>query len=119
MSDLALLQEAVAQETAKTRFSGVVLVEHDGTPVIREARGYANRSDLVPNGMDTRFGIASGCKIFTAAAVCQLIEQGALSLDQTIGDLLDAPLGRIDPAITIRQLLTHTSGIRACRTSCT
>ncbi|MEX0974476.1 MAG: serine hydrolase domain-containing protein [Bacillota bacterium] len=105
------MREAVDQEMAKTRFSGVVLVEHDGAPVIREARGHANRSDLIPNEMGTRFGIASGGKISTAVSIYQLIEQGILRLGATIGEILDIPLGRIDPAVTVAQLLTHTSGI--------
>lgn len=88
-----------------------MLVEHEGAAVVREAHGYANRSDLLPNETGTRFGIASGCKIFTSVCVYQLIEQGFLNLESAIGDVLDASLGRIDPAVTVGQLLTHTSGV--------
>ena len=99
MLDTDLMREAVDQEIAKTRFSGVVLVEHNGARSISEACGYANRSDLVPNEMGTRFGFASGGKIFTAVSIYQLIEQGILRLGATIGEILDIPLGRIDPAV--------------------
>ena len=111
MLDPRALREAIMDETSESGFSGVVLVEQDGRPVVSEARGYANRSDLIPNGMDTRFGIASGGKGFTAVAVYQLIEQGVLSLETAVGDMLDIPLGHVDPKVTVAQLLTHTSGI--------
>jgi len=111
MLDPSALREAILDEVSESRFSGVVVVEHNGAPIISEARGYANRSDLIPNVMETRFGVASGGKGFTAVAIYQLIEQGLLSLGTTVGDVLDVPLGHVDPKVTVAQLLTHTSGI--------
>jgi CubicO group peptidase (beta-lactamase class C family) len=92
-------------------FSGVVQVRERGDVVFAAAYGLANRADAVPNTVATRFGTASGTKTFTGVAVCQLIEEGKLSADTRLVDVLDAPLPNFDPAITLHHLLTHTSGV--------
>lgn len=91
-------------------FSGVVRVERDGQ-VLAKAYGPAHRGYGVPNTVDTRFGIASGCKGFTALAVVSLIEQGLLSLSTTAREVLGDDLPLIDDAVTVEHLLAHRSGI--------
>jgi len=59
---------------------------------------------------DTAFPIASVSKTFTSALVLELVADGRLSLDGRARSYL--PTLPIDPAITIRQLLDHTSGLR-------
>lgn len=73
--------------------------------------GYADLPNERPNRMDTRFGTASAGKAFVAVGVLQLVEKGVIALDSTIGELLPMDWKAIDPQITVRQLLTHTSGI--------
>lgn len=73
--------------------------------------GYANRAEEIRNRVDTRFGIASGSKVFTAVAILQLIETGELRFDTQLGDCLDVEFPHADPRVTIHQLLTHTSGM--------
>ena len=93
-------------------FSGVVLVSDDqGEEVFVRCCGYANRSWKVPNSQDARFRIASVGKMHTAVAVLQLDERGLLSLDAGIVELLELEDTRISNRITIRHLLTMTSGI--------
>lgn len=60
-------------------FSGVILVKEKKGIVYEEAFGYANRNECINNTLQTRFGIASGCKIFTAIGVCQLVENGVIT----------------------------------------
>jgi D-alanyl-D-alanine carboxypeptidase len=64
----------------------------------------------VPLTRDMLFGIGSNSKLFTAVAVLKCRENGLLRLDDSIGAWLP-PMRNIDPAITTRQLLNHTSGI--------
>ena len=90
---------------------GCVLVFEDGAVVYEKATGFADWPNQVPNTPATRFATASAGKVFVAVAILQLIEQGRLSLGDTIGDLLDIDLKQIDGAVTVEQLLTHTSGI--------
>jgi CubicO group peptidase (beta-lactamase class C family) len=92
-------------------FCGVVLIKQKGKVIIEEAFGYADVPNKRPNRLDTIFVTASAGKVFTATGILKLIERGKLGFDSTIGDLLDFDLKQIDPAITVRQLLTHTSGI--------
>ena len=92
-------------------FCGVILIKQKGKVIIEEAFGYADVPNKRPNRLDTIFVTASAGKVFTATGILKLIERGKLGFDSTIGDLLDFDLKQIDPAITVRQLLTHTSGI--------
>jgi CubicO group peptidase (beta-lactamase class C family) len=92
------------------QFSGAVLVARNGVPIFRRAFGLANREWGVANTPDTKFRIGSITKQFTATAILQLAQAGKLSIDAPVAKYYsEAP-----PAwsgITIRHLLTHTSGI--------
>lgn len=93
-----------------TDFSGVVRVERDGQ-VLTRAYGLAHRGYRIPNTVDTRFAVASGCKGFTALTVVSLIEQGLLSLSTRAREVLGDDLPLIDDAVTVEHLLAHRSGI--------
>lgn len=99
------------RERSTEPFAGVVSLRHGNTIIFERAYGAALRSDAIPNQLDTRFQIASGCKIFTSVAICQLIERGVLTPTTLLADCVDVPFPQFDPHITIHQLLTHTSGI--------
>lgn len=72
------LQNILIDIQEKVDFSGTVLVENqEKVALVSQSFGYANRSEQIDNHAKTRFGIASGCKIFTAVAICQLIEKGS------------------------------------------
>ncbi len=59
---------------------------------------------------DTPFHIGSISKSFTALAIMQLVEAGQVDLDTGVADYLDVFRGRPQGQITVRQLLSHTSG---------
>jgi CubicO group peptidase (beta-lactamase class C family) len=89
-------------------FSGSVLIVQDGEVVLRDAYGMANAT--TPFTSDTVVDAGSIGKQFTAAAVIQLQSQGLLSVQDTVGSFFpDAP--EDTAAITVEQLLTHTSGL--------
>lgn len=73
------------------------------------AKGFANRVDERPIAVDSRFGIASGSKVFTAVAVLQLVGQGKLELSASLSELLPKTFPNFKA--TIHQLLCHTSGL--------
>ncbi|MBM6616257.1 serine hydrolase domain-containing protein [Bacillus suaedaesalsae] len=93
------------------QFSGSVLVKNQESILFESSYGYANRSEQIKNHRNTRFGIASGCKVFTSIAICQLVEKGILTFDTPLIDCLDVDFPLFDKEITIHHLLTHTSGI--------
>ncbi len=92
-------------------FSGVVSVLNEGQPLFQKAYGFADIPNQIPNELNTKFATASAGKAFVAAGIMKLIEDGKLSLETKIGEVLDFDLRKIDSGITVRQLLNHTSGI--------
>ena len=93
------------------RFNGVISLMQNGSHLCQAAFGYADIPNKIPNEINTKFGTASAGKVFVATAVLGLIEKGITRFDAVIGDILRFDLKNIDPKITIRQLLNHTSGI--------
>jgi D-alanyl-D-alanine carboxypeptidase len=91
-------------------FSGAVLVAKDGKPIFRKGFGLADREWDVANTPETRFRLGSITKQFTATAILQLAEQGKLGLDDPISKYYPAAPAAWAP-ITLKHLLTHTSGI--------
>jgi len=81
----------------------------DGS-IWRGAAGAADVASRTPVTTDTSFSVASVSKTFTSALILALIEEGRLSLDGAARGYL--PSLPIDPAITVRELLDHTSGLR-------
>jgi len=108
---LATRAKAAIQAYADANiFSGTVLIAKDGKPVFVESYGAANRELDVPNARDTKFRIGSITKQFTATAILQLAESGKLNVDDPVSKYYsDAP--KAWDKITIKHLLTHTSGI--------
>jgi len=92
-------------------FSGVFSTSGPDGMLFQHAGGYRNKAEKLPNTMDTVFGIASGTKLFTGLSVCKLIDEGKLSLDDKLCDILPFNLGHIDKTVTVYHLLTHTSGV--------
>ena len=92
-------------------FSGVFSVSNVDGVIFQQACGYRNKAEELPNTAETAFGIASGGKLFTGLAICKLIDEGKLSLEDKLCELLSVDLGKIDKRITVFHLLTHTSGV--------
>jgi len=92
-------------------FSGVVSVYCKDQPFFQKAYGFADIPNQIPNVLDTKFATASAGKAFVAAGILKLIEDGQMTVQTKIGEILELDLMQIDPGITVRQLLNHTSGI--------
>lgn len=97
-------------ETAD-QFSGVVLVAHQGKIVFHNAYGRRDEKSEALNLPNTRFNIASAGKMFTSTAILQQIAQHRITLDTRVGEVLtDYPNKVFANTVTVRHLLTHTSG---------
>jgi CubicO group peptidase (beta-lactamase class C family) len=106
----AALDAYLKAETAHQRFSGVVLIAQNGTPLVRSAYGHADWTQKIANTPQTAFLLYSNTKQFTAAAILLLRDRGKLTLDDPISKHLpDTPPEWA--AVTLHHLLTHTSGI--------
>ena len=93
------------------QFNGVALVVERGTVIYKKAFGYANFEWKIPNTPDTKFRIGSITKSFTAILALQLVERGKIRLDDRITEYLPGFSSGTGGKITVRQLLTHTSGL--------
>ena len=90
------------------RFNGVVLVAGNDKIIYQNAIGYSNISTQKNNTIHTRFQLASLSKVFTATAIMQLVEKGDIQLDDALTKYLPTfPY----TGITIRQILSHVSGL--------
>lgn len=87
-----------------------VLVLRDGKPLVRRGYGLADLEAGTPVTPGTNFRLASVTKQFTAAAILLLAQDGKLSLDDPVRKWLPS-LPASDAAITVRHLLTHSSGL--------
>lgn len=111
MKSVSDIDKYLKELEAANRFSGAVLISRGDEKILLKSYGYADRSAMTRNNPKTRFNTASMTKLFTAAAVFQLIDRGLLTLDTKIFDLLDLKKSAISPEVNIYHLLTHTSGI--------
>ncbi|MCM2983934.1 serine hydrolase [Niallia sp. FSL W8-0951] len=105
------LENQIKITVNRNKFSGTILIKKAENNLFSASYGYANRSDNIKNTIDTRFGIASGCKLFTSIAICQLVEKGKLSFESKLEDCLPIIFPNFNKDITIHHLLTHTAGI--------
>jgi D-alanyl-D-alanine carboxypeptidase len=89
---------------------GAMAFVRDGNRTIRLSSGYGNLAPKTPMRAGDRFRIGGLTKTFTATVVLQLVGEGKVALDDTVEQWLP---GRISNggAISVRQLLNHTSGI--------
>ena len=118
----------LAEVTASGRLPGVVMLVTDGEGTVYEgAAGVRSLATGVPMTTDSVFWIASMTKAITATAAMQLVEQGRLELDAPVGSVLPEladpdvlegfaadgtpRLRKAKGPVTLRQLLTHTSGL--------
>lgn len=92
-------------------FRGNICIVQNGSVLYEAATGYRDLPNRIPNTLETKFASASAGKLFTAVGILQLIDQGKLGFEDTLGELLDMELNEIDREVTVRQLLTHTSGV--------
>lgn len=101
---------------ADERIVGVVaLVAKDGQLVYQRAAGYADRERRIPVTGRTIFRLASMTKTIVSATALALVDRGKLSLDDPVHKWLPEFRPRLldgrQPTITVRQLMTHTSGL--------
>ena len=105
------LDPYITAQMAEQHITGLSMaVVRDGKIVKARGYGLANIELRVPATPDTLYQIASVTKQFTATGVMMLVEGDKVRLTDRIGTYLDG-LPEAWQAVTIRQLLTHTSGI--------
>jgi serine beta-lactamase-like protein LACTB, mitochondrial len=90
-----------------------ITVSIDQTVVWHEGFGLADMNAMVKTTPETRFRIGSVSKLYTAALLMRLVEQGQVELDTPIGQYLTLPPQLA--TVTLRQLAGHLAGVRHYR----
>ncbi|MBT2579441.1 beta-lactamase family protein [Bacillus sp. ISL-8] len=90
-------------------FNGTVLVTDKNNVVLRKGYGYANIKDKVLTTPRTKYRIGSITKTVVAISILQLREKGKLNIEDNVNKYI--PSFPADKNITLRNLLTHTSGL--------
>ena len=104
----ALFEKVAREAYEKGGFNGVWLYAEKGEIVSKGAIGFRDAENTLPMQVDTIFEMASVTKQFTAAAVMLLVREGKLSVDDLYTKYFpEYPY----KGVTVRHLLTHTSGM--------
>ena len=114
MSDAEIgrgLDAWLADLNREGRFNGAVLAARDGREVYAGAYGVSDIANNAPLDADTRFALASIGKAFTHVAIAQLMQEGRLSPDATIGELIPDYPTAVSRSATVAQLLEHRGGV--------
>jgi CubicO group peptidase (beta-lactamase class C family) len=112
LADSTLFRRVDSLVAATPGFSGVVAIGRGGAIVHLAAAGAATPGGARPSA-ETAFNLGSVNKLFTQVVVRQLAAEQGWSLDTTLAALWpDYPNRDVARAITIRQLLTHRSGVQ-------
>lgn len=108
---IAGLVKLADERAARDEFSGAILIANRDQVLLERAWGEADRAKGTANTIDTQFRLGSMNKMFTAVAILQLVEQGRLSLDGTVGTYIaNYPNQDVAKKVSVRHLLTHTGG---------
>ena len=115
LSDAAIAREVrrrVATLSKSGAFSGIVTVARGTQVIASESGGYADRATKAPITGTTQFALGSMGKLFTAAAVGQLVDQRRMSFDDTVGKFFpEYPSQTVRDQVTLGMLLSHRAGL--------
>ena len=104
-----IIEDAVARDDAR---GAVLLVARRGKIILHEAFGWRDVEKKKPMEPNSMFRMASNSKSITAAAVMLLVDDGKVGLDDPIHKFFPTFNHGDSTSITVRHLLTHTSGLR-------
>jgi len=114
MLDAANWTARLKELASRTRVHGATLGIWSGGQEMLAAHGVLNAATRVPVTTDSLFQVGSITKIWTATMIMQLIDEGLLALDTAVSRALPGVrlgAGDVGDRVTVRHLLTHTSGI--------
>ncbi|HKE96521.1 MAG TPA: serine hydrolase domain-containing protein [Povalibacter sp.] len=105
------LGQRLQADVAADRFAGAVAITRNGRTLLEFSGGEADRAQHIANRVTTKFRNGSIDKMFTAVAILQLVQAGAIDLNAPLATYVpDYPNPNVARNITIHQLLTHTAG---------
>jgi CubicO group peptidase (beta-lactamase class C family) len=103
----------IAQLAAEDKFSGVVLLSHQGRTVLSRSYGMADKEKGIRNHEGAAVNLGSAVKPFVAVAILQLAQQGKVKLSDTVGTHLTGFAKENAEQVRIHHMLTGTTGLTA------
>ena len=107
----AAIDALLSRYAAVKHFNGATLVAEGGNVVQKAGFGLAEVSFAVRNTPETRFRLGAISQLFTGVLIVQLVDERRIGLDATLAELLPDYRKDTGARITIRHLLTHSSGL--------
>ena len=105
------IEVLLTKYNALRQFNGSVLVATRDGVLLKKGYGLANFEWNILNTPDTKFRLGSITKQFTSMVIMQLVAEGKIKLDEKMTTYLTDYRADTGDKVTIRHLLTHTSGI--------
>lgn len=105
------IKRVVAEYGIEKSFNGVVCVYKDNEVLYEGGSGFADLSNTLPNVMTTQFFLGELTEQFTNVLILKALKANKVELDLPIGNYLNNLPKTISERVTIRQLMTHTSGL--------
>jgi len=88
-TNIEKITEIVRNQIDPEPFSGVICLTSGEEILYEQGFGFAIRAERISNKANTRFHMASGCKIFTSVAICHFVEQGKLEFNALLSDCVN------------------------------
>ena len=104
------LKNQITQYCEENQISGVLRITVKDKIVYDQSMGFADTANRIPFTKDSMFSFYSLSKPFCAIALLKLVDKGLIALDDHPAKYVPEAVG-FDPQVTIRHLLTHTSGL--------
>lgn len=102
----------LTSQAVKDSLNGVILIADNDEVLFKKAYGFKDLSHTEKHSLESKIGLASMPKMFTAIAIIKLAESGEIKLNNTVGNYLPEIKNQfLKDSVTIRQLLSHTSGL--------
>ncbi|HKL47399.1 MAG TPA: serine hydrolase domain-containing protein [Candidatus Izemoplasmatales bacterium] len=105
------IKNKLSKVISHSNYSCVVSIKRKDELNFETVSGYRDIPNKIRNNIDTSFGLASGAKTFTAVAILKLQDLKKLHINDPISKYLKGNFSNYSKDITIKHLLTHTSGI--------
>lgn len=110
-SPVRSINQLLTSYAQKGQFDGSILIARGSGIVYSKPFGLANRQFNVPVSENTKFPVASITKLYTAILILKLQEEHKLNTDSPLSRYLPDLLPNSSKFITLKQLLTHVSGL--------
>lgn len=111
-TDIVAIEAFLESQSKKDSLNGAILIADGDDILLRKAYGFKDLNHSEKHSVDSKIGLASMPKMFTAICIMKLKSQHKIDLDASLGDYLPTIKNHfLKDSVTVRALLSHTSGL--------